>query len=200
MELICSLRWGFNMWFKELCPFSVFFWRSYLISAFGLGLADSVNIWLLCNPKVQDHHLASPPPYSMSGHFLCSLPQDYWLVRIFMPVLTLFPLPPRTLSTQIRSVPAPWWSQPWLSRQSLLFPPHISSPVSVRVLCALCHPSRCDASFHSRPLSSSGEGRPAALSVAVLRNSGDGGAAPETQNSPWFAVLFCFYLIPWCVF
>lgn len=54
MELICSLCWGFHMWFKELCHFSVcVFWTSYLISAFGLGLADSVNIWLLRNPKVR---------------------------------------------------------------------------------------------------------------------------------------------------
>lgn len=182
MELIRSLHWWFDMWFKELCQFSVLFcfWRSYLISASGLGLADSVNIWLLRNSKAQAHHLASPPPHSTSDHFLCSMPPDYWLVPILMPVLTLFPLPPCTFSAILDQCPLLEWSRPWLSQQSL-FPLHISMQVSVRVLCTGCCPSCWDVSLHSRPLSSSREGRLAAPFVAVLRNSGDGGAVQNTK-------------------
>lgn len=105
-----------------------------LISASGLGLADSVNIWLLCNPEVQAHHLALPPPYPMSDHFLCSMPQDYWLIHTFMPGLTLFPLPPCIFSVQIRSVSLLDEASPDSPGRVYCFP-HASLP---RFLCRSC--------------------------------------------------------------
>lgn len=62
MELmLCSLHLGIQYEVLKVVSIQRDFCRSYLISAFGLGLADSVNLWLSCNPEAQGHCSASPP-------------------------------------------------------------------------------------------------------------------------------------------
>lgn len=112
-------------------------------------------------------------------------------------MLTLFPLPWCIFSTRIRSISPPWWSHPWASRQNLLVSPHISTQVSMMILCTLCHPSCLDVSLPSSSVSSSRDGRLAVLFIAALRNSErgrEGGAVPETRNSSLFSFLWCLFL------
>lgn len=152
------------------------------------------------------------PSYPMSDHFLHSISQGHWPLHIHMSVLTFFPLPRCTFSTQIRSVSPPRWSHPWRCRQNLLFLPCISTQVSMMILC-YCVTFLVQMSVFF-PLLSAPQGSMNLQSSSwhplgiVAEGWREGGAVPEAQNSPLFSFLCCFSLwvlavskdSPWSLF
>lgn len=125
-------------------------------TAFGIGLADTelFGYYVILNHRItMGHHL---PSCSISDHFLHSISQDHRPIHVFLPVLTLFPLPQCTFSTQIRSMSLRWWTHPLPFQQNLLLSLCISTQASVMVLY-IYHPS-CLMSV-SLPLLTAPQGR-----------------------------------------